>query len=767
MEKIIQIFMLGILSFSIISCTDAECIDADDFGFSQVKIGAFEENPKGSGGTQYIDWQDSGLRLSGNNLHIVVKNWDPLKNINTHSELSAWCPWLGPTEKDYRPSLTEICVLLDDCYFENNESCTDGDHAKILNAPCLMKRGMGLYMLAAPRGFDPNESFDTNQSPTLADPRVIVAHMGSKTTDTNGNILDIYDLQIDPKNNSSYYVRTGGFLNAMTTQQKIDFTGGKLYFKILDNYYQDNSGQYIATIKSGVMTSEWDPTDWAIQMVKGFFFGNSGNDELVINETGVVKVIFNQVISNPSYKLMVSSLLTLSIMFYAFNFLIGNVKMSHQDLFFRVVKILIVSQLLTSATAWNFFNYYLFDFFINGSQSIISIIKASGGTGPGPSSIIAFMLAPHTIMKLFSLPLMSPITFGWSLLYLIIYFIALMVIFWGLFYAAVVYIVSIVMMGLIIALAPIFLCFLLFDVTRSLFENWLRQLISFSIQALLVVAAVTMVGITIRHQIYQTLGFRICKASMLEDITENAMTLKLRGQNNRSPIPYIWQPVYAAHEEDSGAGEQLQKILIPEAHFEGDKNNVITSNEKVSGKFCEAYECTGMRYPSFPFLDPTSESDLRRLRGFWKKDFAPVDAIWVLVICAVLLNLFMTQAAKIAQYIAGGTYNVSSVANESYQTLSKAVARPVVVARNYVLKKTLSGTYKGLKSLVSKSNKEQLNSEAKDNGDSVSRENSFNKKASITSTEGQSMSKSSSENASKDTSSAGGGVLGGESKVKK
>jgi type IV secretion system protein VirB6 len=621
MKRIIYILSLVILSLSISSCDDSICLEPDDFGFSYVKVRAYNKNPKKYGEYEYVDWQDSGLTLNGNHLHITVRNWEAGRNINTSSELSAWCPWYGDEDEKKQPSLSSLCKLFGECQLPKNDNC----FGEVTNAPCLMKKGMGLYMIAAPKDFNPNLSFNDNQDPSR-NPNVIVSHLGIGT-DPSSKFYDYSDL---------FTVETGGYSKEFNTSDKIKYTDGKLYFKILDNYYQDNSGQYIAVIKSGVTNTSWDPTDWAVNMVKDMFFGSQ-------NEPGIIKSMFENIIKKPGYKIAVSSLLSLYIILYGFNFLIGNVKISHHDLFFRILKILIVSQLLTSERAWIFFNQYLFDFFIMGSQSVIDIIKESGGSGPGSSSLLSFMLAPQTFYKLSSL-LFAGDAFAFGLVYLLVYFVTLIVIFTALIYAAVLYISSLVMIGLIIVVAPIFLCFLLFEKTKDLFENWLKELVAFSMQAIIVVAATTIVSITIKDQIYKTLGFRVCQYNLLDEVgitsgPKNA-TSNLSGNDSRGGFN-IWKPSYP------GQNEQTKIIPLPMAHFD---NN---------GSYCEPYKCQGARYPSFPFLDPANPEDNKKLQKYKESYGNLIDwhALLIIVFSAILLLLFMSKAANIARFIGGSAYS--------------------------------------------------------------------------------------------------------------
>ena len=673
----IQKLFLVLLLWCLTSCTDAVCIDADDFGFSHVKVTATYPPDKihGTGDTQYAEWYDSGLTLSGGPIHVIVKQWDLLYNINSSVELSAWCPWLGPA--DNPPSLTDISMMLDICDFQNNDSCCDAADAPITNAPCLLKRGMGLYMLVAPRGFDPNESGLSMQDPVSVNSKVIVKHLGSKTDSTK-----FYDMQIRPDNiGGSSYLPTGGADIKLTTQQRMDMLGGKLYFKVLDKHYDDNNGQYIVTVKSGVTTSEWDPTEFTVDLVKNFFFGSAVNPHSVSTfyEPGVIKQMFNNVINDPGYRLSVSAMLTLSILFYAINFLIGNIKMTHSDLVIRVVKILIVSQLISNNSSWDFFYNNFFTYFIDGSQYLIQIVKDTGGAGPGASSLISLMLSPHVFIKLAALPFVSWEAFAFSLIYVVVYIIVLSLVFVGLFYASVVYTTCIVMMGLIVSLAPIFLCFLLFEPTKHLFEKWLKQLMSFALQPLVVVTGVTLASLMIRHQIYQTLGFTACKQDIFDiDHHENSFKTSIRGSDSRSAGAYYWKPVYST-------SEPMTEILIPEAHFEdGNGNQVSASNSGAI--YCEPYMCKGQRYLSFPFLNPKDPSDKRALSLFMNGNFSSLLNILFLLISSALIAYFVIGATKIAQYITGSAVDITGSTIKSTKTIGKAWIKTAKVAAKTAIK---------------------------------------------------------------------------------
>lgn len=123
-------------------------------------------------------------------------------------------------------------------------------------------------------------------------------------------------------------------------------------------------------------------------------------------------------------------------MFTAFSFLIGNVNLTHTELIIRIIKVSIVSTLLSSTTSWQFFHNYLFVFFTEGVEQILQIIKETAKTGPGYSSVIGLMIAPQTMAKLFSLLFVDPLGF----IYIILFLIALYFIFMMVFKATIIYI---------------------------------------------------------------------------------------------------------------------------------------------------------------------------------------------------------------------------------------------------------------------------------------------------------------------------------------
>jgi type IV secretion system protein VirB6 len=78
-------FVVIILTlFCLSGCMDAQCIDADDFGFAKFTVSAKQDkkNIFGDVDNQVSKWSNTGYSLTGDPLVIVVKNWNYKDNGN-------------------------------------------------------------------------------------------------------------------------------------------------------------------------------------------------------------------------------------------------------------------------------------------------------------------------------------------------------------------------------------------------------------------------------------------------------------------------------------------------------------------------------------------------------------------------------------------------------------------------------------------------------------------------------------------------------------
>lgn len=380
-----------------------------------------------------------------------------------------------------------------------------------------------------------------------------------------------------------------------------------------------------------------------------------------------MKSVYENIIKTPGYRVTVSALLTLYVMFTGFSFLIGNVNFTHTELIVRVLKVSIVSILLSSTDSWQFFNDYLFVYFVDGVQEILRIIKEASNTGPGSSSLIALMIAPQTMAKLFSLLFVDALGF----IYIFFYLIALYFIFMLIFKATIIYLTALITIGMIITMAPIFICFILFGITRSLFENWLRQLISYAIQPIILFTGLAFISMIIRTEIYSTLGFAVCKHDFprLGNLGQLFKGTDDLDSSIESSLFYWWfpSPLKRVHEAIQA------DILVPVDHED---------KSKSPSKYCRAYECIEKRYIEFPFLDP--ETDKARIQNFISGKFVSLDGLFLIFVCIYLLSKFNDIAVSVARFLSSTSGNLTRLEEAgqlAYTPIHAQFNRPM----NYVV----------------------------------------------------------------------------------
>lgn len=648
-----NIFITLLISLLLLSgCTGDTCIDPDDFGFIKFNVSSRynpDEVTSRQEGDQVVPWRDSSYKVNGYPLTIMVRPWSYiLGDKNTSGQLSAWCPWYG--QKNNTTTLAAFCVKLQPCLFIDNDMCrpspANQNDAAIYNAPCIMTNGVGLYFLIAAKNADPNISPDSQRKP-----QGITQHLGEPPPNNDYAFYSI--------SSTGQFLQAGGINYQYKGEDKSKYAQSPLYFKIIDKFYDDNSGQYRLVIKSGVSDTRPDPLQFLTDLIKGVLFGNDG----------IIKKTYQQIIDMPGYRMSVSAILTLYIMFTGFSFLIGNINLTHVELIVRILKVSIVSILLSTDKAWTFFHDYLFVFFIDGVQQILQIINEAAATGPGSQSLLGLLISPQTLSKLFSLLFVDWLGF----IYIILYLIALYFIFFLIFKATIIYLTALITIGMIIIMGPIFICFMLFNITRSLFENWLRQLISYALQPIILFAGIAFISMIIRSEVYSTLGFAVCKhdfpnlgpineifGSFIEDIDPSL----------GNSIFYWWFPVSMK----GGINNfHKAKILVPEDYIKDD------------GTHCSAYECIDERYIELPFLDLVK--DAKRISNFINGKFVQLDGILLIFVSIYLLSKFNDTAISTAQFIAGTSGNltdIQKVNQQSYESAAKQMNKPLSYAAKTV-----------------------------------------------------------------------------------
>jgi type IV secretory pathway VirB6-like protein len=537
------------------------CIDADDFGFPKVFVPSTNEGVIGQHNKQVKPWLDSGFTLASDpEIPLVIKVYAPEET----KFFSRWTSWFNGQFQG------------DNCQFANNDMCPDPTlpDLPVVNHPCWFVHGQGLYGLIAPP-FDPNnlQFTDPNRS-------------SSRMQFPPSQFLTFH-LARDPNNSVDNYNQV-----PPSPAQK----GGGLYFKILDKRYDDNFGGYIVGLKSGVQNRDPGVITQAILDIKRTI-------------TGAAKNVFNRVIFGDGTRVSdfaqgAQALLVLYVTITALMYSLGLSKLSRGVFISHVLKIAIISQLI-SPGSWVFFHDHFFSIFLNGVEDLILLVTKAA-MGPTAKSGLDFF--DFIISTIFSHELNSKIMAfifsgdGVGILYALVVYIALYTLFFAVLKAVFFFLMSTIGIALLIAAAPLFICFFMFQLTRDFFNRWTRNLVSYTLQPIMVFAGISFVTVIIFEQLQKLLGFRVCNELIFDaNVAPGLFPAAIdpaTGQAATTPAT-----LFQIHSWVFNIRPTKNIIPVPNGHI-----------DETTGQWVGAYAKLDERFIDMPFLDPSNADDLLRIK---------------------------------------------------------------------------------------------------------------------------------------------------------
>ncbi|MGN7618507.1 MAG: type IV secretion system protein [Ehrlichia sp.] len=182
---------------------------------------------------------------------------------------------------------------------------------------------------------------------------------------------------------------------------------------------------------------------------------------------GAVQRIYTNQTTAGSLWRAVQALCTLYIIFTVLGYVIGIIKCTKYDLGIRIAKIAIIVGLLSQGS-WEFFSSHFFSLFLQGVSDLIS---AFSGELDGDSAFafldptIGVLLTGEVWIRLLTLIITGPI--GWVVFCMILW--AFFAFFVCIIESVIAYLFTIVGVAFLGTLAPIFITFILFQFTKTLF----------------------------------------------------------------------------------------------------------------------------------------------------------------------------------------------------------------------------------------------------------------------------------------------------------
>ncbi len=262
--------------------------------------------------------------------------------------------------------------------------------------------------------------------------------------------------------------------------------------------FHNMAGSYaVMAVKKDKGDTVFKPVSQIVNRIYNYFFKYDSKDRA----DGVVKKVFDRLIKDKNFIEIIQTTLVIYMTLSAASFVIGVANLNKQELANRLIKTSIVVALI-SEKSWEFFNGAFFNFFTIGSAEIIARILGGASVfdynqidiaRDGPGAIFSVFDQPFkelfgraTWIKISALILSN--LFSLIIALVVIASAAIFVVCMG--RAMMLYITSLIGIGILLMLSPIFITLMLFGYTKSIFDSWIKQLISFMMQPIFVFVSI-------------------------------------------------------------------------------------------------------------------------------------------------------------------------------------------------------------------------------------------------------------------------------------
>ncbi|MBA8666453.1 type IV secretion system protein [Holosporaceae bacterium 'Namur'] len=585
--KVLLILLIGISGSPQKSYAES-CVLASDFGLGGSLYVPANPNQNGGGttyktkdpktgktvntkllrafpkGQQIAPWVDTGLYTTGIANNSENSSYAKLKGYIQ----GEWYPWGAETKTE--------CIMLDCAKnISNHAICLD--NGKIVDSnpdhayPCVLKEGQGLYGLIAidnnGKTLDPNELGNALTLPTAFFRTFHATVKNNEDSSEDQKYFEVNYSQFCKNNDEQKTVCTKD-----QQSQGLEYVvRGRLYFKILDRYYDDNGGKYLVSLISGVFSN------------KGFI------EEVVELITDTIKEvtasIYTTITRDLKFITICRAMLVLYVAFTGVSFMIGLIKIEKKELIIRLIKVGLIATLL-SEYSWDFFNNNLFNLFTEGAASIAQIIVTStlyyDNNINDPIFLMPEDATPLSIFDLFfkmliSAPIHKKIVailfYDWKLYFIPAIYICWYFVLLGIFRAVFLYLLSVMQLALLMVSAPIFIIMLLFQWTKNLFDEWIKLMANSVFLMILVISTFALMMSIITEQLQKLLYYQVCWVSVWDVSIAGLDIFDLM----------FWYPTFSSQANSALTIGHLFAFLIVSLIFNGFLEEVPTIADSLMG----------------------------------------------------------------------------------------------------------------------------------------------------------------------------------------
>ena len=265
--------------------------------------------------------------------------------------------------------------------------------------------------------------------------------------------------------------------------------------------------------------------------------------------------IFEGFVNSVAYQTAISAAFALFVIIYGMSVTFGMVQVSLGDAAIRVAKI---GGIAAIGMNWGIFYQTVGGFFIEGTDELIkyfmgnfsclysvgdtcsAVSDSNLGSYADPGSQI-FNQYDTLIANIFSFQTFAFVSAmfhagAYAPVYAIFLIMALYWVLQAVLEVVRIYVFSLFAKALLFALAPVFLAFLLFQQTKPMFEAWLKQLVSFSLQPILITAYIGLFGNLLKPFFDQFTQYKMCWLRL--DNTSDKWGWQFVNSSNDDPIEF-------------------------------------------------------------------------------------------------------------------------------------------------------------------------------------------------------------------------------------
>ncbi len=331
---------------------------------------------------------------------------------------------------------------------------------------------------------------------------------------------------------------------------------GTIFYKIVDitetnntqatgdGYYYNNSGEYQVGLNYGTKDTDFTFLNKLIEPVKILLHGYTDDNDKF--HPGIPETFFKAITLNGKFLVAIQACLVLMIVLYGFNFVAAGKGGSLEELITLVVRMGIIFALI-SEESWEFFYDYLFRGLMGAIDEISAMFIAAvnpnalGNTSGGLVGVQGEIYdlgdkisvgKNDNITNLFSflsviinfltegsnwLRLLSFFTHSITSI-LIVFAVAMSIVYFFLtvFRVLLTYLTSMIFLGLLIGMGPIFLGFILFDYTRKFAHKWLRAILFYALNPVMLLALMSIFSVMYYSLLHQMFNFDICYECIID-----------------------------------------------------------------------------------------------------------------------------------------------------------------------------------------------------------------------------------------------------------